>query len=94
MARRTLILRGPTYYSPGDEKAFFDWLLSITCIEGVAGHLRDLHVTLKSQPGNLQLRDLFALLGRYRMNVEQLSGLRTKRNAALFDQLRTLHKRK
>jgi hypothetical protein len=92
MARK-IILREPTYYSPGDEKAFFDWLLSIACIKDAVGNPHGLQVTFKSQPGNLQLRDLFALLARYRMDVDQLSTLRMKRNAALFDQLRTLHKR-
>jgi len=81
-----LILRGPRYYSPGDEKAFFDWLCAIPCVKGVQGELRDLHVTLKRQPGNTDLRELLALLFRYRMNMKPLAAMRTARNAAWFSE--------
>jgi hypothetical protein len=80
-----LVVRGPTYYSQGDEKVFFDWLQSISCVEGVGGRLRDVHITLKSDPGRYQLWELIALFYRYRMNMKPLAALKTNRNAAWFD---------
>jgi hypothetical protein len=71
--RRELIFRGPTYYSPGDEKAFFDWLLSIPSVKAVGGKLWDLSITLKRQPSNADLRELLALLFRYRMDMKPLA---------------------
>ena len=29
MARRTIVVPGPVYHSPGDETAFFAWLILI-----------------------------------------------------------------
>jgi len=69
MARQTLILKGPTYWSPGDEKAFFAWLRSISCVASVTGHLKDLHIQLKRPPGKGCRRELDALVRRYQMNA-------------------------
>jgi hypothetical protein len=80
----TLIVRGPRYFSPGDEKAFFDWLQSIPCVSRVAGQVRDLHVTLKRAPTDNQLREFIGLLYRYRMNMKGLAVFKTSRNARWF----------
>jgi hypothetical protein len=79
-----LIVRGPTYFSPGDEKAFFDWLQAIPCVSRVGGQVRDLHITLKRAPTDNQLRELIALLYRYRMSMRGLAAFKTSRNAAWF----------
>ena len=84
VTRQTLIVRGPTYYSPADEKAFFDWLQSIPCVAEVKGHLRELHIALKRPAGNRDLTELSALLRRYRMSAAPLANLRTARNASWF----------
>ncbi|HEY1708910.1 MAG TPA: hypothetical protein VGG10_11650 [Rhizomicrobium sp.] len=81
---RKLVVRGPTYFAPGDEKAFFDWLQSIPCVEDVRGSLRDLHIIFKRPPSNGDLRELIALLHRYRMNMKPLAAFRTPRNAEWF----------
>jgi hypothetical protein len=80
-----IIVRGPVYFSPGDEKAFFDWLLSIPCVETVDGEGYDVHIRLKRPPGNSDLRELIAVLFRYRMNMQPLAAFRTTRNMAWFD---------
>ena len=79
-----MIVRGPTYFSQGDEKAFFEWLASISCVDGVSGRSRDLHITLKRQPGDAQLRELIALLYRYGMDMTPLAALKTGHNAHWF----------
>ena len=84
LSRRKLTVRGPTYFSQGDEKAFFDWLQSISCIEEVEGDLRDLHIILKRLPSDADLRELVALLYRYRINMRPLATMRTPRNSRWF----------
>lgn len=79
-----LIVRGPTYFSQRDETAFFDWLHSLPCVAGVRGHLRDLHICLKRPATITDLRELSALLRRYRMSLAALETLRTSRNAKWF----------
>jgi hypothetical protein len=83
-SERELIVRGPTYFSPGDEKAFFDWLHSISCVEQVQGQVRDLHVKLKRPASKSDLTELAALLKRYKMSAAGLSSLKTARNADWF----------
>lgn len=85
MSRLMLITRGPLYYAYGDEKAFFGWLESIPCVASVGGHHRDIHIKLKRQPGDNDLRELIALFFRYRMNMRKLAVYRTARNAHWFD---------
>src|SRR5688572_3020473 len=82
--RRELIIGGPTFFSHRDEDSFFNWLQSISCVEDVVGNGRDLHITLKRQPRDSQLRELIAVLYRYRMDMSPLAILLTARNAAWF----------
>jgi hypothetical protein len=85
MARKELIITGPRFFSRGDEKAFFDWLQCISCVERVEGDLRHLRVTLKKKPSNPELREMIALLYRYRINMRPLAALKNDHNAAWFD---------
>jgi len=85
MRRRELIIRGPRYFSHGDETAFFAWLESIPCVDDVKGRLKDLHIRLKRPPSNADLRELIALLYRYRMNMKPLAAMKTPSNAKWFD---------
>ncbi len=90
-----LIVRGPRYFSPGDEKAFFDWLQSIPCVSRVSGQVRDLHIVLKRAPTDNQLRELIALFYRYRMDIKVLAVFTTSGNALWFakDEIKFWHKR-
>jgi len=57
-----LIVRGPKYGSPLDEKMHFDWLASIPCVADVGGELNDMHITLKRLPDDSDLYELIAVL--------------------------------
>jgi len=77
---RILTVRGPVYFAPGDEKAFFDWLLSIPCVSGVRGDIRNLHVTVSGSLSAMDMRELSALLRRYRMPLKVLEPFKTAKN--------------
>jgi hypothetical protein len=77
---RTIIVKGPTYFSRGDEKSFFDWLQSIPCVAEVEGKHLDLHVYLKRSPSAIDMVELSTLLRRYRMPIEVLEPRKTARN--------------
>jgi hypothetical protein len=82
-----LVIRLETFYSRGDEDAFFERLNSLSSVSNISGHLRDLHVIFSRPPSGTQLKELFALLRRYRIKLKPLSVLRTPQNARLFDEL-------
>jgi hypothetical protein len=82
--KNELIVKLGSFFSPGDEEAFFDWLQSILCVKSVRGCLRDLHIALKKQPNKSELRELIALLYRYRIDMRPLAAFKNKRNAAWF----------
>jgi len=73
MARKLLVVKGPTFYAEGDESAFFRWLQDISCVAEVTGHLRDLHIVLKRKPTRNQFRELDALFRRYRISRRTLA---------------------
>jgi hypothetical protein len=80
-----LIIRGPIYGSPGDEAAFFHWLQSIGCVRRVGGSGYDLHIDVKrSRISNADLRELCAILFRYRMPMVSLAIFRTPQNESWF----------
>jgi hypothetical protein len=84
MPHRELIVRGPTYFSAGDESAFFAWLSSIPCVADITGQSRDLHIRLRRMPSNADLRELVALLYRYKMDMRPLAAMKTPRNTKWF----------
>lgn len=77
-------VQGPTYFSPNDETAMFEWLGRITVVREVTGEERDLIIVLKRAPTHNQLRDLLALFFRYRMDMTPLVALQTAKNQAGF----------
>jgi hypothetical protein len=79
-----LIARLGSFFSPGDEKACFDWLQSIPCVGSIGGRLRDIHIGVKKPPSNSELRELLALFYRYRIDMRPLAAFKNKRNAAWF----------
>jgi len=85
---RKLVIKSGIFYSQGDEKAFFDWLQSLSCVERVDGQLDELHIAFVKQPNNSELRELIALLHRYRLDMKPLAAFKNKRNAAWFAQNR------
>jgi hypothetical protein len=79
-----LLVKGAKYFSPGDEKAFFDWLQSISCVESAVGQSRDLRITLRKQPSSSELRELIALLYCYKLDMRPLAALKNSRNVEWF----------
>lgn len=72
----TLVVRGPTFYSPGDEQAFFGWLKKIRAVSEVRGRSHDLHIGLRS--GRIspdELREFRALFHRYGLDTSDLEAL-------------------
>ncbi len=68
-----------------DERAFFEWLARIPCVERYFGDgPRGLVVQLTRRPRQDELRELLALCHRYRVGMRQLAKFETARNRAWF----------
>jgi hypothetical protein len=61
------------YYSKNDEHAFFDWLHKLKCVIKIHGHRNILTITVRNNLDEDDLRDLMALLYRYRINMKPLA---------------------
>ena len=71
-----LVVRGPIFYSPGDEGAFFSWLKKIAAVQRASGRGRNVEIQLR--PGKAtgdELRELRALFHRYGMDTTDLESL-------------------
>lgn len=81
---RLRIIEG-TYYSQGDEAAFFDRLREIPGVIGVVGSPEGLLVTLRSKKlSNVALRELIALHFRYSLPMKELAQFETPKNKNWF----------
>ncbi len=75
---------GP-YFSPGDERAFFEWAERIPCVsrlEGVGKELR-LHVR-RRRISRACLRELLGLFYRYGVSMRQLAQFEAPANRSWF----------
>ena len=70
------------YYSQLDEKSFFEWALEIPCVTSVEGGL--LHIKSK-RLSESDLRDLVALMHRYKMPMSQLQQFCNPKNEHWFE---------
>jgi len=74
-----------TYYSAGDERAFFGWLESIPGVLKVEGRGSELHIHLRSKRlSATALRELLALYMRFRGNMQELAQFEASSNASWF----------
>jgi hypothetical protein len=81
----TLTCRRVTFYSPGDETAFFEWLARITSIVRAEGQGDAILLRLSSRRiSEHNLRELIALFRRYRIPMPQLAQFENKSNRAWF----------
>lgn len=65
--------RSVTYYSPGDEEAFFEWLDRIECVEGGSGSGDTLYISVnRAEVDEDCLTELLALFRRYEVDLKQL----------------------
>lgn len=81
----TLIAKRITYYSQGDEAAFFNWIASITCIDAIEGMGDELHLHFRQRRvSDKNLRELIGLFHRYGVSMRQLAQFKTPRNERWF----------
>lgn len=73
------------FYHINDERAFFEWLGRIPCVERYYGDgRRGLVVDLKRAPRKDELWELLALCHRYGVDMRQLAKFETAKNRAWF----------
>ncbi|MCK1738653.1 hypothetical protein IVA79_32960 [Bradyrhizobium sp. 138] len=76
---------GVKFYHLNDERAFFEWLTRIPCVQSCEGDgNRGLVVRLKRRPGDDDLRQFLALCRRYGVDMKQLAKFETTKNRAWF----------
>jgi hypothetical protein len=74
-----------TYYSQGDEEAFFTWLKGIACVSDVQGKGRHLHITIDdARVGPAELRELIGIFHRYKIQKKQLARFVSEENKSWF----------
>jgi hypothetical protein len=75
---------GP-YYSPGDERAFFEWVRRISCVHRVWGMGDELYLEVpRRRISNACLRELLALFRRYEVEMAQLAQFENRFNREWF----------
>ncbi len=72
------------YWSYLDEKSFFEWAQQIPCVTSVAGGF--LHVRSK-RISEANLRDLIAIMYRYKLPMQQLEQFCNEGNEHWFREL-------
>jgi len=76
-----LTCKGVIFYSNKDEDAFFEWIKKIECIEKFDAAGDELYLDIAHDH---DLRDLIALLYRYRIDMKQLQQFLTDDNRKWF----------
>ena len=70
------------YWSEGDERAHFEWMERIPCVQDVRGEGRRVFLTIDENAATADdLRELAALYRRYGGDEAQLAPLNGKKNA-------------
>ncbi|MBC7906875.1 MAG: hypothetical protein H7Y60_09035 [Rhodospirillaceae bacterium] len=76
---------GVTFYHQNDERAFFEWLTRVPCVENCVGEgAQGLVVYLKRAPRKDELRELLAFCQRYGVDMRQMAKFETARNREWF----------
>ena len=73
-----LICKRVTYFSHGDEKAFFDWLNGIKAVRKWHGAGDSLFLNVSRQVSAIGYRELDAFFRRYKIDRKQLGQLSSK----------------
>ena len=75
---------GP-YFSPGDERAFYEWASRIPCVTRLEGEGSELRLHVKGRRvSEACLRELVALFQRYAVPMSQLAQFETSSNRSWF----------
>ncbi len=80
----TLICSRVTFYSRGDEFAFFTWLDKVKAIRSVAGSGDSIHIQVPRRVSDVGLRELLAIFHRYHINMRQLAQFESESNRKWF----------
>jgi hypothetical protein len=72
------------FYSPRDEESFFLFAKSIPAIRKIDGAGDSIFLHLRTAVSDSSLRDLLALLLRYKIGMKSLAKLKTKKNSGWF----------
>jgi hypothetical protein len=73
---------GVTYWSPGDERAHFDWLERISVIRSVRGQGRRVYLDIDIARATAdEVQELEAVYRRYDGDVAQLDEMKARVNA-------------
>jgi hypothetical protein len=76
---------GVRFWHENDERAFFEWLARIPCVEKYQGEgSRGLVVYLKRKPRRDDLRDLLGFCHRWGVDMRQTAKFETARNRSWF----------
>ena len=69
-------LENTIFYSEGDERAHFEWIERIECIQQARGHVRRLYLHIDpTSVSHADYWELVALYRRYGGNLEQLKNI-------------------
>ncbi len=80
-----LICKRVKYYSINDEAAFFEWIHKIKSIMKYDGVRDELYLYIKSNViDHADMRELFGLFRRYKINTKQLQVFTNEENKYLF----------
>lgn len=81
-----LIWHAPlSYYSQGDEAAFFSWLKSVPEVSSATGVGRELHIEFSNNAvSDASIRELIAIYSRYSGNMKELAQFVTTENESWF----------
>jgi hypothetical protein len=89
-----LTCRKVTFYSQGDEKAFFESIGRIKAVERVEGRRDSILLHVRNRVSQDSLRELIAVFLRYRIRMAQLAQFLSDSNRHWFaDPEKTYHKR-
>ena len=80
----TLICKRVTFYSAGDERAFFEFAGSIKGIRKIDGVGEEIRILVSSRLSDESLRDILGLFQRYKIEMQQLSQFLTPKNREWF----------
>ena len=73
------------FYHLADERAYFEWLERISCVESMKGEgAKGLVVTLKRAPSEDDLRQFLALAYRYGLDMSKFAQFETEANREWF----------
>ena len=80
-----LVCDSVRFYSRKDEDAFFEWIKKIDCIENTSGAGKELYLHVVTDDlHDYDLRELLALLYRYKIDMKQLQIFLNKANKEWF----------